>query len=43
MAAAQHEYDRKQKLIDQAKAEYKKKTMPADKKTASGGSKFTLA
>ncbi|KAK5126915.1 hypothetical protein LTR85_008273 [Meristemomyces frigidus] len=35
--AAQHEYDRKAKLIDQAKAEFKKKTMPQDSKTQGGG------
>jgi len=32
----QREYQHKQHLIDQARAEYIKKTLPADKKTASG-------
>ncbi|KAK4545637.1 hypothetical protein LTR36_002590 [Oleoguttula mirabilis] len=32
-SAAQHDYDRKAKLIDQAKAEFKKQTTPQDSKT----------
>jgi F-type H+-transporting ATP synthase subunit e len=42
-AAAKREYERKQKLIDQAKAEYSKKTLPASQKTENGGGTFFLA
>jgi hypothetical protein len=41
-AEIDREYKRKESLIEQAKAEWKKKTMPADKKTESGGSMFSL-
>lgn len=36
-AEIDREYKRKASLIEQAKAEWKKKTMPAEKKTESGG------
>lgn len=36
-AAVKHEYDRKQKLIDQAKAEFAKKNAPPGSVTAGGG------
>lgn len=36
-AAAQKEYDHKQKLIDQAKAEWAKKNAPVETKAASSG------
>lgn len=38
-AALQHQWDRKAKLIDEAKAEYRKKMISAESKPASGGSK----
>lgn len=41
-AEIDREYKRKESLIEQAKAEWKKKTLPADKKTESGGSMLTL-
>lgn len=42
-AEIDHEYQRKENLIQQAKAAYVKKTLPKDKKTESGGSKFLHA
>ncbi|PSK42239.1 ATP synthase E chain-like protein [Elsinoe australis] len=36
-AAAKQEYERKEKLITQAKAEFAKRNMPKDKLTAGGG------
>ncbi|KAI9852628.1 MAG: hypothetical protein M1838_000076 [Thelocarpon superellum] len=36
-AQINREYQRKESLIQQAKAEYAKQRLPADKKTASGG------
>ena len=33
----EHEYARKERLIEQAKAEYKKKTQPQETKTQSSG------
>lgn len=36
-AALQHQWDRKAKLIDEAKAEYRKKMISAESKPASGG------
>lgn len=35
--AAQHDYDRKAKLIDQARAEFKRQTQPQDSKVQGGG------
>ncbi|KAI9702148.1 MAG: hypothetical protein M1836_001493 [Candelina mexicana] len=37
LAADKHEYDKKESLIQRAKAEYTKKTMPPEKKTEGGG------
>ncbi|TKA62169.1 hypothetical protein B0A49_08001 [Cryomyces minteri] len=37
------EYERKSKLIDEAKAAYTKKTMPQSAKTAGGDSMYTLS
>ena len=41
MAAVKHDYEKKESLIQKAKAEYTKKTMPPEKKTAGGGGKST--
>ena len=40
IAQIDRDYQKKETLISQAKAEYVKKTMPADKKTESGNSTF---
>lgn len=40
LAAINREYEHKQSLINQAKAEFSKKNAPASAKTASGGSTF---
>ncbi|KAI9815398.1 MAG: hypothetical protein M1832_005468 [Thelocarpon impressellum] len=37
------DYQHKESLIQQAKAEYKKRTMPASQKTEGGGSESTRA
>ncbi|KAI9798882.1 MAG: hypothetical protein M1833_004385 [Piccolia ochrophora] len=37
IAAIDRDYEQKSRLIEQAKAEYVKKTMPPEKKTAGGG------
>lgn len=43
LAQTQREYEHKQKLIAQAKAEYAKKNAPKSSKTESGGGMFTLS
>ena len=40
MSQINREYQHKESLIQQAKAEYVKRTMPADKKTQGGTSKW---
>lgn len=40
LAAIDREYEHKQKLIEQAKAAYTKKNLPASAKTESGGRTF---
>jgi F-type H+-transporting ATP synthase subunit e len=39
-AEIEHEYARKERLIEQAKAEYKKKTQPQETKTQTSGRTF---
>jgi hypothetical protein len=43
MAQIDREYERKQSLIQQAKAEWVKKTMPSQSKTEGGGSMFLVS
>lgn len=42
LQAINQQYERKVKLIEEAKAEFKKKNMPQESKTAGGGSRFSL-
>lgn len=42
-AEIEHEYARKERLIEQAKAEWRKKTMPQETKTQVGGRTLQIA